>query len=114
MSALSDGEYLVTNVQWQKADRDEAFRSLHGFTTGKLIVSGSNTGLTARFNDQFLSNRLSDLEEDRVPVNFQVEVLEHDEAVHLAGSAPTVDRSGASYKLKVEGTLERTGGRAVA
>lgn len=114
MAALPDGEYLVTSVQWHKTDQEEAFRSLHGFTTGKLVVSGSNAELTARFNDQFLSNRLSDLEEDEVPVNLQVEVLERDDAVHLSGSAPTVDRSGASYMLKVEGTFSHVGSGAVA
>lgn len=103
MSNLPNGEYLLTNVQWHKADESEAYRPLHGFTTGKLIVSGGSAALSARFNDQFLSNRLSDLEEDGVPIVLRVMVLEAEEAFTVSCSAPTLDRSGASYELKARG-----------
>lgn len=105
MSELPDGEYLLTDVQWRRQDQDEAFRSLHGFTTGRLVVDGENVRASARFNDQFLSNRFSDLEEDGIPIVLTVEVLETDDAYTLSCSAPVLDRSGASYKLKVEGEL---------
>lgn len=103
MRTLSDGEYLLTDVQWRRKDRDEAFRPLHGFTTGHLSVSGGGVEADARFNDQFLSNRLSDLDEDGVPVVLLVEVLESDDTYTLSCSAPTLVRAGASYRLEVEG-----------
>lgn len=105
MSALSDGEYLLTDVQWRSENRDEAYRTLHGFTTGHLVVEGGSAHLEARFNDQFLSNRFSDLEEEGNPVVMQVEVLETDDSYTLTGSAPTLDRAGASYRLEVDGEL---------
>jgi len=40
MRTLPDGEYLLTDVQWRRQDRDKAFRPLHGVTTGHLVVSG--------------------------------------------------------------------------
>lgn len=105
MSTLDDGEYLLTNVQWHRENEDGSFRPLHGFTTGKLVVRGTSARLTVRFNDQFLSNRLSDLDEDRIPVELRVSVLESDSTYLLSGSPPTIDRSGASYQLIVDGTL---------
>lgn len=106
MSTLPDGEFLVTDVQWRKTeDKEEGFRPLHGFTTGKLTVRGSDAHLWARFNDQFLSNRLSDLEEDQVPVLLQLAVLETEKTYLLSCSAPVLDRSGASYKLKADGEI---------
>lgn len=105
MSDLPDGTYLLTNVQWHRAEEEETFRPLHGFTTGKLEVNGGNANFWARFNDQFLSNRLSDLDEDGVPIELQVSILETDDLYLLSGSAPTLDRSGASYQLQVDGTL---------
>lgn len=105
MSTLSDDEYLLTNVQWRRQDRDGGFRSLHGFTTGRLVVEGGSAQASARFNDQFLSNRLSDLEQDRVPIVLLVEVLESDDAYMLSCSAPTLVRAGASYRLEGEGEL---------
>lgn len=105
MSALPDGEYLLTDVQWRRQDRDEAYRALHGFTTGHLVVKGGSAHLEARFNDQFLSNRFSDLEEDGIPVVMHVEVLETEDTYMLTGSAPTLDRAGASYRLEVDGDV---------
>ena len=104
MSTLPDGEYLLTDVQWRRQDR-EAFRPLHGFTTGHLVVSGGNAEADARFNDQFLSNRLSDLDEDRIPIVLLVEVLEAEDTFLLTCSAPTLVRAGASYRLEVDGEI---------
>lgn len=103
MTELSDGEYLLTDVKWQRQDRDEAFRPLHGFTTGHLVVSGKSAQVEARFNDQFLSNRFSDLEEDGRPIVLMLEVLETEETYTLSCSAPSLDRAGASYRLEAEG-----------
>jgi hypothetical protein len=110
MSTLPDGQYLLTDVQWRRKDRDEAYRPLHGFTTGHLAVDGGSIQAEARFNDQFLSNRFSDLEEDRIPVVLLVEVLETEDTYTLTCSAPTLDRAGASYHLKVEGKVSDTQG----
>jgi hypothetical protein len=104
MSTLPDGEYLLTDVQWRRHDR-ESFRPLHGFTTGHLVVSGGNAQADARFNDQFLSNRLSDLDEDGIPVVLLVEVLESEDTFVMTCSAPTLVRAGASYRLEVEGEI---------
>lgn len=103
MNELPDGEYLLTDVQWRRQDRDEAFRPLHGFTTGHLLIDGGKANAEARFNDQFLSNRFSDLEEDGIPIVLIVAVLETEKTYTLSCSAPTLDRAGASYHLKVEG-----------
>jgi hypothetical protein len=103
MNELPEGEYLLTDVQWRSQDRDEAFRPLHGFTTGHLRVEGGRVTAQARFNDQFLSNRFSDLEQDGIPIVLIVAVLETEQTYTLACSAPTLDRAGASYHLKVEG-----------
>jgi len=105
MSALPDGEYLLTNVQWRRQNRDGAFRPLHGFTTGHLVVEGGSVEARARFNDQFLSNRFSDLEEDGIPVVLRVQVLERDDPYTLVCAAPTLDRAGASYQLQVHGDV---------
>lgn len=105
MSDLPDGEYLLTDVQWRRQDHDEAFRPLHGFTTGHLYVDGNDAQIEARFNDQFLSNRFSDLEEEGVPIRLIVSVLEAEDTYIIACSAPTLDRSGASYKLGAEGEI---------
>lgn len=103
MSTLSDDEYLLTDVQWRRQDRDGGVRPLHGFTTGHLVVNGRSAEAEARFNDQFLSNRLSDLEQDGIPIVLLVEVLESDDTYTLSCSAPTLVRAGASYRLEVEG-----------
>lgn len=103
MNELPDGEYLLTDVQWRRQDRDEAFRPLHGFTTGHLVVEGGGAHAEARFNDQFLSNRFSDLEENGVPIVLIVAVLETEKTYTLSCAAPTLDRAGASYHLKAEG-----------
>lgn len=105
MSTLPDGEYLLTDVQWRRQDRDEAFRPLHGFTTGHLVVEGGTAQADPRFNDQFLSNRLSDLDEDGIPIVLLVEVLETEETYQLSCRAPTLVRAGASYRLEVEGEV---------
>ena len=105
MITLADGEYLLTEVHWRHQDRDEALRPLHGFTTGTLVVEGGRAHLEARFNDQFLSNRFSDLEEASLSVLMRVEVLEADDAYTLVCSAPTLDRAGASYRVEVDGDL---------
>lgn len=103
MNELPEGEYLLTDVQWRRTDREEAFRPLHGFTTGHLRVDGGRANVEARFNDQFLSNRFSDLEEDEIPIVLIVAVLETDDRYTLSCSAPTLDRAGASYHLKADG-----------
>lgn len=107
MSTLSDDKYLLTDVQWRRQDPDEAFRPLHGFTTGHLVVEGGRAQVEARFNDQFLSNRLSDLDEDGIPIELIVSVLETEEPYTLDCSAPTLVRAGASYRLEVEGEFAR-------
>lgn len=103
MNELPEGEYLLTDVQWRSPARDEAFRPLHGFTTGHLRVEGGSATVQARFNDQFLSNRFSDLEQDGIPIVVIVAVLETEQTYTLSCSAPTLDRAGASYQLKVQG-----------
>ena len=105
MTPLSDDEYLLTDVQWRRQDRDGGFRPLHGFTTGHLVVEGGSAQADARFNDQFLSNRLSSLDQDGIPIMLLVEVLESDDAYTLSCSAPTLVRAGASYRLEVRGEL---------
>lgn len=104
MADLRDGEYLITNVQWNRRDRDETLRPLHGFTTGHLSVDGGTARISARFNDLFLSNRMSDMEEDGTPITLLVSVLESDEVYRVPCSAPTLDRSGASYMLHAQGS----------
>lgn len=103
MNDLPEGEYLLTDVQWRRRERDEALRPLHGFTTGNLRVDGGNANAQARFNDQFLSNRFSDLDQDGIPIVLVVAVLETEQTYTLSCSAPTLDRAGASYQLQAEG-----------
>lgn len=105
MSELSDGTYLLTDVQWRREDREEPFRPLHGMTTGYLTVRGGTVHAEARFNDQFLSNRFSDLEEEEIPITLIVAVIETEDQYLVSCSAPTLDRAGASYKLKADGNL---------
>jgi hypothetical protein len=57
----------------------------------------------ARFTDQNLSNRFSDLEEDGVPVTLQVSLLGESEIYLLPGRAPSLERAGACYVLRVRG-----------
>lgn len=103
MADLADGEYMLSNVQWRKREEDTALRPLRGFTTGKLYVNGGTSRIEARFTDQNLSNRFSDLEEDGVPVTVQVTLLGENEVYILPGQAPTLERSGACYVLRVRG-----------
>jgi hypothetical protein len=103
MATLSDGEYMLSNVQWRKQAKDAPLRPLRRFTTGKLSVSGSTARIKARFTDQNLSNRFSDLEEDGVPVVVQVTLLGEEDVYQLSGQAPTLERSGACYVLRVRG-----------
>lgn len=103
MASLPDGNYMLSNVQWRKRDEDGAQRPLRGFTTGKLFVNGNTARVKARFTDQNLSNRFSDLEEDGVRVTLQVSLLGEDEVYVVPGRAPTLERAGACYILRVRG-----------
>lgn len=104
MAALPDGEYMLSNIQWRKRDEDSALRPLRGFTTGKLYVSGRKARVKARFTDQNLSNRFSDLEEDGVRVTLQVSLLGDTDVYLLPGDAPTLERAGACYILRLRGS----------
>lgn len=103
MATLSDGDYMLSNVQWRKQEKDAPLRPLRGFTTGKLYVNGGTVRVEARFTDQNLSNRFSDLEEDGVPVILQVTRLGDEDVYRISGEAPTLERSGACYILRVRG-----------
>lgn len=103
MATLSDGEYMLSNIQWHRRDEDGALRPLRGFTTGTLSVNGRKTHVTARFNDQNLSNRFSDLEQDGVRVTLQVSLLGEEDVYVIPGRAPTLERAGACYILRVRG-----------
>jgi len=103
MSELPDGNYMLSNVQWRKREQDAALRPLRGFTTGKLYVSGRSARVEARFTDQNLANRFSDLEEDGVTVTIQVRLLGEEDVYVLPGQAPTLERAGACYVLRVTG-----------
>ena len=103
MADLSSGEYMISSIDWRKREEDSAFRPLRGFTTGKLYVKSWNTRIEARFNDQNLSNRLSDLEEDEVELTLQIHLLGEEEAYVLPGGVPTLERSGACYILRLKG-----------
>lgn len=94
---------MLSNIQWCKRDGEAPLRPLRGFTTGKLYVSGRRARVEARFNDQNLSNRFSDLEEDGVPVTLQVTVLDGTEIYRLPGGVPTLERAGPSYVLRLKG-----------
>lgn len=103
MATLSDGEYMLSNIQWRKGEKESALRPLRGFTTGKLFISGRKARVEARFTDQSLSNRFSDLEEDGVPVTLQVTIFGEDETYLLSGRTPSLERAGACYVLRVRG-----------
>ena len=103
MADLSDGEYLLANIQWRKRDEDSPLRPLRGFTSGKLIVNGSTARVKARFTDQNLSNRFSNMEMDGVRVVFQVSLLGEDDVYLLPGRAPSLERAGACYVLRLRG-----------
>ncbi|PQJ33946.1 hypothetical protein BSZ35_04385 [Salinibacter sp. 10B] len=103
MADLSDGEYMLSNIQWRKRDQESALRPLRGFSTGKLYVSGRSARVEARFTDQNLSNRFSDLEEDGVPVTLQVTLLGEKDVYLLPGRTPTLERNVACYILRVKG-----------
>ena len=103
MADLPDGEYMLSNIQWRKRDEDTPLRPLRGFTTGKLIVNGRKARVKARFTDQNLSNRFSDLEEDGVRVTLQVSLLGETDVYLVPGRAPTLERAGACYVLRLRG-----------
>lgn len=103
MASLSNGDYMLSNIQWRKRDADTALRPLRGFTSGTLSVGRSKSGVKARFTDQNLSNRFSDLEEDGVYVTLQVTLLGDNEVFSLPGWTPTLERAGACYILRVRG-----------
>lgn len=103
MASLSNGEYMLSNIQWRKRESDAALRPLRGFTTGTLYVGRRSSRVEARFTDQNLSNRFSDLEEDGVAVTLQVTLLGENEVYLLPGRAPTLERAGACYVLRVKG-----------
>ncbi|PSQ95822.1 MAG: hypothetical protein BRD55_09360 [Bacteroidetes bacterium SW_9_63_38] len=103
MSSLSNGEYMLSNIQWRKRESDASPRPLRGFTTGTLSVGRRTTRVEARFTDQTLSNRFSDLEEDGVAVTLQVTLLGENEVHLLPGRAPSLERAGACYVLRVKG-----------
>ncbi len=94
---------MLSNVQWRKREDDAALRPLRGFTTGTLSVGRSKSNIEARFTDQNLSNRFSDLEEDGVYVTIQVTLLGDNDVYLLPGWAPTLERAGACYILRVRG-----------
>jgi hypothetical protein len=103
MSTLASGEYMLSNIQWRKREQAAALRPLRGFSTGKLYVGRRTARVEARFTDQNLSNRFSDLEEDGVPVTLQVTLLGETEVYLLPGRTPTLERAGACYVLRVKG-----------
>jgi hypothetical protein len=94
---------MLSNIQWRKRDNDAPLRPLRGFTTGKLYVGRRTARVEARFTDQSLSNRFSDLEEDGDPVALQVTTLGDTDVYLLPGRAPTLERAGACYILRVKG-----------
>lgn len=103
MADLDTGEYMISNIQWKKREEDAALRPLRGFTTGKLYVNSRKSRVEARFTDQNLSNRFSDLEEDGVYITLQVTLLGDRDVYLLPGWAPTLERSGACYVLRIQG-----------
>jgi hypothetical protein len=103
MATLPDGEYMLSNVQWRKRDADSPIRPLRGFTTGKLFVNGRKARVEARFTDQNLSNRFSDLEEKGVRMTLQVTRLGENDVYLIPGRAPTLERAGACYVLRLRG-----------
>lgn len=106
MADLVDGEYMISSIQWRKRDEEGSLRPLHDFTTGILFVEGGTIRVKARFTDQNLSNRFSDLEQDGVPVTLHVSLLDDPDVYQIPGQAPTLERSGACYVLRVRGTSD--------
>lgn len=106
MATLPDGKHMLSNIQWRRRDEDGALRPLRGFTTGTLYVEGSTNRVTARFTDQNLSNRFSDLEQDGIRVTLQVSLLGEPNAYRLLGDTPTLERAGACYILRLTGQSE--------
>jgi len=104
MSELPDGKYMLSNIQWRKREQEAALRPLRGFTTGTFHVNGRSARVEARFTDQNLANRFSDLEEDGVTVTLQVRLLGEEDVYVLLGQAPTLERAGACYVLRVTGS----------
>ncbi len=94
---------MLSNIQWCRQGREEGIRPLRGFTTGTATVKGSTLRIEARFNDQNLSNRLSDLEGDGEPITLQVTVLGSNEVYRLPVGVPTLERAGACYILRGQG-----------
>jgi len=105
MDRLSDGEHMLSNLQWRRTDRDGGIRPLRGFTTGLLTINGTSVGVAARFTDQNLSNRFSDLEEDGTPIEIQVSLLSEDEVFSIPVGAPSLERAGACYVLRATGQI---------
>lgn len=103
MSTLPDGKHMISNIQWRRREREEGVRPLRGFTTGTLTVSGSSVRVKARFTDQNLSNRFSDLEEDGKAVILQVSLLGTNDVYELPVGVPSLERSGACYVLRGQG-----------
>lgn len=103
MPALSKGEYMLSNVQWRKRDEDVSLRPVRGFSTGKLYVGRRSVRVEARFTDQNLSNRFSDMEEGGARVTLQVTTLGDNDVYLLSGRAPTLEWAGACYVLRVKG-----------
>ena len=103
MSELPVGKHMLSNLQWRKREEEAALRPLRGFTTGTLHLNGTSARVEARFTDQNLANRFSDLEEDGVTVTLQVRLLGEEDVYQLPGQAPTLERAGACYVLRVTG-----------
>jgi len=106
MAALSDGTYMLSNIQWHHRDEDGALRPLRGFTTGTLTVEGGTLRVKARFTDQNLSNRFSNFEEDGTRITLQVSLLGESDVYRIPGRAPTLERAGACYSLRLAGQAE--------
>lgn len=103
MADLTDGEYMLSNIQWRKREQAAALRPLRAFTTGTLYVSGGTARVEARFTDQNLANRFSEMDEDGVSVTLQVSLLGETEIYLLPGQAPSLERAGACYVLHLPG-----------
>ncbi len=106
MVTLPDGEHMLSNIQWHRRDEDGALRPLHGFTTGTIVEDGSTIRVKARFTDQNLSNRFSDFEQDGSRVTLQVSLLGESDVYRMPGDAPTLERAGACYILRLAGQSE--------
>jgi hypothetical protein len=106
MPSLPKGEYMLSNIQWRRRDDNRSLRPLRGFSTGKLYVGRRKSRVEARFTDQNLSNRFSDMEEDGVRVVLQVSLLGENDVYELPGWAPTLEREVACYVLTVKGKTD--------